>query len=159
MVLQTVLVMHIFSSLMLRPRMPHKFMPRTSSKNHRFFVALSDLSDPATWQAKGRGNFGAVMVGQLRASGLPMCIKVFQDHAQGLSRLDNIRNQINELALVQELGQAQADTLASTCVFATHFSIDDRDATSAPCILVLLPLMHGTLDVSIISHFSNSCIL
>jgi serine/threonine protein kinase len=116
------------------------------SDAHSFYVALSDLSDPATWQLKGRGNFGAVMAGELRASGTAMCIKVFEDHSQGLSRLDNIRNQINELALVQELGEAQVAALASTCVFASHFAIDDRDASSPPAILVLLPLMHGTLE-------------
>jgi serine/threonine protein kinase len=114
-----------------------------------FYIALSDMSDPATWQLKGRGNFGAVMAGELRASGTAMCIKVFEDHLQGMSRLDNIRNQINELALVQELGREQAAALGSTCVFSTHFSIDDRDPSLHPAILVLLPLMHGTLERSL----------
>ncbi len=116
-----------------------------------YYIALSDLSDPATWQLKGRGNFGAVMAGELRASGAGMCIKVFEDHSQGLSRLDNIRSQINELALVHELGREQAATLASTCVFASHFSIDDRNAASFPALLVLMPLMHGTLEGSLSS--------
>jgi hypothetical protein len=53
-----------------------------------------------------------------------------------------MRMQINELALLIEFGdqgagQRLSDALQQTCVFATHFSIDDGD------LLVIMPLMPG----------------
>jgi hypothetical protein len=60
------------------------------------------------------------------------------------------RTQLREFALVHELGQAQVNGLASSCVFATHFAIDFRDASVPPTMLLVMPL-HGTLQGALIS--------
>jgi serine/threonine protein kinase len=109
-----------------------------------FYLPRSDLSDPLTWVRLGQGNFGVVYSGQLH--GQSVCIKQFLDQSLGLSRVQNIRMQVNELALVHELGSQHLKTLDATCVFAKHFAVDDRDPSVPPGMLVILPLMHGTLE-------------
>jgi hypothetical protein len=108
-----------------------------------FYIPVADLLH-SPWRSIGQGNFGQVMEGQLHSQ--PICIKVFRAPEWEYSRIDNIKMQVNEFALVQELGEDQVRALSASCVFATHFSIDDREVESLPAILVVLPLMHSTLN-------------
>jgi len=128
----------------------------------RFYVLLSDVS---IGRQLGSGHFGAVSEGTCR--GQPVCIKRFLQHyaASGATNADDeyhsrskgnyvvsadeidrrqaaILMQINELALLIEFGDAGSgqqlgDVLKQTCVFATHFSIDQGD------LLVIMPFMAG----------------
>ena len=126
----------------------------SSESDRTLFVPSSELSARSAWRELGRGHFGAVFAATRMRSlpsadgPQPVCIKVFHAdevdvavsdvHAQ---RRLFVRLQINEFALVQELGPAAVTQLASSCVFATGFAIDADGG-----MLVLLPLLSGSLE-------------
>jgi serine/threonine protein kinase len=116
---------------------------RGNSQQSSFYFPLSGLSDPHTWRELGRGQFGVVFAGM--HGDQPVCIKQFLlANANAAQRRINVLSQVSELALILELGDRAAMLLSDTCVFASGFSVDTR--TSPPTMLVLLPLMHGTLE-------------
>jgi serine/threonine protein kinase len=116
---------------------------RGDSQQSRFYVPMSGLSDPHTWRELGRGQFGVVFAGMHGEQ--PVCIKQFLlANATAAQRRINVFSNVSELALILELGEHASMLLSHTCVFATGFSVDIR--TSPPTMLVLLPLMHGTLE-------------
>ncbi len=116
--------------------MPTEHAPRDAP---RYFVPFEDLSPRQQWHLLGKGHFGAVYKGQLR--GQSCCIKTFFPVSDPAQRARNIRKEISELALINELDKESYASLSSTSVFATAFSIAPGNA-----LLVILPLMHGSLQ-------------
>ncbi len=121
---------------LLECSVPTEQAPRDATQ---YFVPFDELSPRQQWHLLGQGHFGAVFKGELR--GQPCCIKTFFAVADPAQRARNIRKEVSELALINELDKASFDTLSSTSVFATGFSIAPGNS-----LLVILPLMHGSLQ-------------
>jgi hypothetical protein len=107
------------------------------------YVDLLELDARVHWRQLGRGHFGAVYAA--KRNGNPVCIKSF--HAEPVAELQRqlylrIHMQVNEFALVHELGPDAVGRLSNRCVFATGFAIDQMEDGSN-CMLVLLPLLSG----------------
>ncbi len=86
----------------------------------RYFLDAARLSPEASWTLLGAGVFGSVHACAL--DGAPMCVKRF--HA---SHEDVLAAQINEFALVNELGAVNVAHLSTHCVFAQHFFLSAAD--------------------------------
>ncbi len=130
-----------------------------------FYLPWSGLQNPAEWIKYGRCGFGEVLAGhyfvQYRdaqgrdvSGSASVGIKTIRVYPEGSALTmeqyhSYIRSQINELALVRELGPQRSASLAITCSFATHFTVDSRDPAAPPNLVTLLPRFVDSLERSL----------
>ena len=121
--------------LALRRVLGHALPPTIAAAvvhDTRFLLAADELT---LGRELGRGHFGAVY--QCDWRGRPVCVKLFLANDTTVVPL-----QINEFALLNELGAAAVAALAPACVFAERFAV-----TAANELWIVLPWMNrGALD-------------